>query len=513
MINIDMKRLNNIRPITVLCGLIVVIGLLASICAVIPKEGIAVSDSVTLRFPSLSEVLEGDSADIGMEQQLTPEQLLALREQEMKMQEEQQYIDFFTTNPVRIHFPQNDFTYLDNVYTALDSAAERSVRIVHFGDSQLEDDRISCNLRLALQSQFGGGGNGLIPLQESLYSQTINIGSKHTPKRYQIYGPKSNRRDSSTLYGPMGNVTVLDTTMHLAISPKKKNGSLTVTHYFNRLRVLSGSGDVITFSAQNQMVKITPANTPLQFTTIPLRDSTTNISLTLSGNADIYGIMLDTETGVGVDNIPMRGCSGTVFTGINPTQLRAYFAETNTRLIIMQFGGNSMPYLKDRKGVDRYMEQLRRQIRYLQRLAPEAKLLWVGPSDMTTRINGKLQTYPMLAAVDASLCHMVNEEGCAYWSLFESMGGNGSMVRWANSQPPLAGKDYIHFTRLGAQRAGELLTEAFMTGYRYYKFRNPEPEIETEPTDSIENNQIIPDSIEETQISSDSLENKPTIAE
>ena len=120
---------------------------------------------------------------------------------------------------------------------------------------------------------------------------------------------------------------------------------------------------------------------------------------------------------------------------------------------------------------------------------------------MTTRINGKLQTYPMLAAVDASLCRMVNEEGCAYWSLFESMGGNGSMVRWANSQPPLAGKDYIHFTRLGAQRAGELLTEAFMTGYRYYKFRNPEPEPEPEPADSVSiiNNTIPVDTIPQSE--------------
>ena len=187
--------------------------------------------------------------------------------------------------------------------------------------------------------------------------------------------------------------------------------------------------------------------------------------------------MLDSDTGVGVDNIPMRGCSGTVFTGINPIQLHEYFAQTNTRLIIMQFGGNSMPYLKDQRGIDRYTEQLRRQIRHLRLLAPEARILWVGPSDMTTRINGKLQTYPLLSAVDASICRMVNEEGCAYWSLFESMGGSGSMVRWANAQPPLAGKDYIHFTRLGAQRAGELLTEAFMTGYRYYKFRNPETEV------------------------------------
>ena len=475
-----MKHLKNIHPWTVAGSLIIVIGLLASICAVFPEDGIQVSDSVTLRFPSLSEMLEGDSSNIGVEQQLTPEELLAMREQEMKMQEEQQYITYFTTNPVRIHFPNNDFTYLDTVYYALDAARRTPVRIVHFGDSQLEDDRISCNLRQALQEEFGGGGNGLLPLQESLYSQTVNLGSKYTPTRYQIYGPKSNRRDSSRYYGPMGSVTMLDTAMTLYISPKKKNGLLTASHYFNCVRVLSRNNEPVRVFVQGQQSVIAPTEGTLQITSIPLRDSTTTMSLTLDGVCDIYGVMLDMNDGVSVDNIPMRGCSGTVFTGIDATQLKKYFTATNTCLIILQFGGNSMPYLKDQKGIDRYIEQLRRQIRYLQRLAPEARILWVGPSDMTTRINGKLQTYPLLATVDAELRKLVNEEGCAYWSLFESMGGNGSMMRWANTQPPLAGKDYIHFTRLGAQRAGELLTEAFLTGYRYYRFRTPEPEQESE---------------------------------
>lgn len=463
---------NGVRPGVVAAGIIVVIGLLASICAVFPEDGISVTESVTLRFPTLAEMLQGDS--IPQEAQLSPEELLALRQQEMKMQEEKQYIDYFASNPTRIHFPAGDITYFDAVYEALEHANEKAVRVVHFGDSQLEEDRMSCNLRLALQSKFGGGGNGLIPWQESLYSQTINLGSAHAPQRYQVYGPKSNRRDSSRYYGPMGNVSILDTTMTVSVTPKKRNGELTVNHYFNRLTILSQSGQTLQASVQGQHKSITPANTSLQFTTFELKDSTTSFSITLSGNADIYGLMLDMNRGVSVDNIPMRGCSGTIFGAIDATQLITYFRETNTRLIIMQFGGNSMPYMKDQKGIDRYVEQLRRQVQLMKRYAPEARILWVGPSDMTTRINGKMQTYPLLSAMDRSICQMVNEEGCAYWSLFESMGGTGSMVRWANAQPPLAGKDYVHFTRLGATRAGELLTKAFLTGYDYYSFRHPQ---------------------------------------
>lgn len=475
-----MKKISNIHPWMVAASMMVVIGLLASICAVFPEEGVVINDSLELRFPTLTEMLKSDTTTLSPEAQLTPEQLLAQREQEMKMQEEQQYVDFFTKNPVRIHFPGNDFTYLDEVYEALDNARNHPVHIVHYGDSQLEEDRIACNLRLALQKQFGGGGNGLLPWQESLYSQTVNLYSETKPQRHQIYGPKSNRRDSSRYYGPMGNVSLLNGTMTLTVSPKKRQGDLTVSHYFNQLTVLSRSEKPLTISAQGKTTTVppTPSNTTMQMGMLTLKDSTTTVSITLNGEADIYGFILENNKGVSVDNIAMRGCSGTIFTGIDALQLMTYFRETDTRLVIMQFGGNSMPYLKEQKGIDRYVEQLRRQIKHMKRMAPKAKILWIGPSDMTTKINGQMRTYPLLKTVDQAICKMVNEEGCAYWSLFESMGGAGSMVRWANAQPALAGKDYIHFTRLGATKAGELLTEAFLTGYRYYDFRRPVEEVE-----------------------------------
>lgn len=470
--------MNNIRPLTVAMGLFATIGILAAVSAVFPEEGVALTDTTTLRFPPLHEVLDGNENSTEAEQ-LSPEQLLALRQQEMHISEEQEFLNYFQTNPVRIHFPSEDLTYFDSVYMALNGADTSHVRIVHYGDSQLEEDRISCNLRLALQQQFGGGGNGLIPAQEALYSQTINLYSPYHPTRYMVYGPKSGRRDSSFFYGPMGAVSILDSTMVLSITPKKRQGELTASHYFNSLTVLHRPTGGLTLSVQGQRVQVAADGSAMQRSCFHLKDSTTQVSLTLSGKADIYGIILENTTGVTVDNIPMRGCSGTIFTGISSAQLRDYLSAGDVHLIIMQFGGNTMPYIKDQKGIDRYMSSLRRQVRHIKGLAPKARILWVGPSDMTTRINGKMQTYPMLSAMDKSICKMVNEEGCAYWSLFESMGGTGSMIRWASAQPPLAGKDYVHFTRLGAQRAGELLTEAFLMGYKYFAFRQPEMPADT----------------------------------
>ena len=131
-----------------------------------------------------------------------------------------------------------------------------------------------------------------------------------------------------------------------------------------------------------------------------------------------------------------------------------------------------MPYLKTQKSIDNYAATISEQVRYMQRQAPDAQILFIGPSDMTTRIQGKMQTYTWLEDVDNALMQAVTESGAAYWSLFKSMGGRGAMAQWVRSG--LAGSDYIHFTRKGADEVGNMLNNALMTCYDYYKWRERE---------------------------------------
>ena len=50
---------------------------------------------------------------------------------------------------------------------------------------------------------------------------------------------------------------------------------------------------------------------------------------------------------------------------------------------------------------------------------------------------------------------MAAEEQIAYWSMYDAMGGKDSMVRWVENG--LAGSDYVHFTRSGANNIGKKL--------------------------------------------------------
>lgn len=445
-----------------------VIAALAVLCVIFPKDGIQVGPW-HWEFPSLTEVLESDKEDKAPEE--SPEELLARRLRETRVKEESGYLQFLKNDPSRIQFPADNLKAWDEFFAALDNAGEKHLRILHYGDSQLEGDRMTSTLRRYLQQKFGGTGVGLLPLHQTVGAFTIGQSISPIPPRHLAYGP-AELRSTSNRYGVMAQVAHLTGgTAHASFFPRGGKDSLDSHRYFTRLTVVTGNNSsTITAHCAGQSRSLAPTQGTgrLRFT---LPDSTTKVALSLSGSGDVYGVMLDSETGVAVDNIPMRGCSGTMFTNINAAQLADFYKNENVRLIILQYGGNSVPYLKGDKSIETYANQIARQIKHIRQQAPQAAVLFIGPSDMSTRIKGKMQTYPALPNIIAALKKAAHSEGAAYWDMYEVMGGHNSMAQWVKAQPQLAGNDHIHFTRLGAERVGELLSRSLLNTYEYYKWR------------------------------------------
>ena len=442
-----------------------VIALLGLLCSFFPREGVQLGD-ISLEFPSIEDILIGDDA---LPEAEDPEVLLARRMEAVKEAKKNDFLSYFSNDPARFHFPNDSIEYFDAFFAALENAMDQPFRIMHYGDSQIEEDRISSVLRDSLQTMFGGGGPGLLPVREKYYSYSISESSTVEPARYMIYGP-AEMRGGNSRYGVMGQRFHFDTTVTTSFFPVKSN--LGPSRYFNRLTLLSSGGALYT-SCKGQVQKF-EASEEVRHVRFSLPDSTTRASITFSGSHDVYGIMLDSDKGVSLDNIAMRGCSGTIFTSISSAQLRDYFAKENVRFIILQYGGNTVPYMKTEKSISQYRASIEKQINHLKKQAPDAMILFIGPSDMSTNIQGKMQTYKQLPMIVDSLRTAVNNAGAAFWDMYSAMGGEGSMVRWVKNSPPLAGSDYVHFTPKGAEEMGGILFESLMLYYDYYKLRKDE---------------------------------------
>ena len=443
-----------------------VIALLGAICVIVPKDGWHIG-SFDLRFPTLAEALDMDAEPTPLPldtiEQLEPDTLSTIRDTIVPLDTTTNHDTVVkavrpvtpTAEPIRTQ-QADTRAYLALFYQALDSAQNMPIRVVHYGDSQIEEDRITNILRERWQKTYGGGGVGLIPLHQTIptrsISQRLSINgitqkAQGGPKRYIIYGPRSMRLNNND-YGVMGQVAVMDSTLVagsedilLTIEPMTKKPK--TYNYFSRVRLLTDSVSISSPLASS------PDNL------LHLPDSTTRCELRLQGRGKVYGVSLETPTGVIVDNIPMRGCSGNIFTRLDSTTLRAFYSETNTRLIILQFGGNMIPQTENPATINGYVKTLRQQVRLLRACAPQASILFIGPSDMSTRINGEMKTYPMVPYLDRMLRKMAHEEQIAYWSMYNAMGGENSMVKWV--EIGLAGSDYVHFTRSGANKIGKIL--------------------------------------------------------
>ena len=433
-----------------------VIAVLAVMCLVVP-EGSA------LRFPRLCDIFAP-----AQEQGPSPEELLEQRREAALAAEQDQSQAFFREDPARFYLPDGNERFFDEVFAALEQAEEKPVRIVHYGDSQIEEDRITGTIRERLQERFGGNGPGMMPARK-LSTPRMSGSSSVKLRRYFNYGGQGNRA-SGRQYGPFADFTRLDSVTTLSFRQVVRKDQRPSN--FERVTLVAGNvRSYLNVSNEGDQRRVETTDNPLSFIRYELPDSSARVSLTTTGHADLYGVLLDSKTGVRMDNVPMRGCSGTIFTSMDDAQLRSFYKEENVRMIILQYGGNSVPYLKTDKVISNYKENIRKQIRHIQELAPKAKIVFIGPSDMATTINGKRQTYPKLANVVDSLRSAALECGAAYWDIYGVMGGEGSMVQWVTARPALAGPDYIHFTLAGARKVGEMFCDSFSLYYEYYSWR------------------------------------------
>ena len=447
------------KRIQVLTFIFAVILVLGGICYVFPKDGL----TLTLRFSTLDEILGKEEEEDKPE--VSVEEILAMSEKTAEIAaEKDSLLKFFNTSPTRFYLPDNDLRFFDTLFAQLEDTDNSRIRILHYGDSQLEEDRMTFVIRDTLQKIFGGDGQGMMPAR-SHYTFSMAGSASGNLTRYMIFAP--DKRCGGNKYGPFGDFVRLYGSARLNF--RQTNRPDFRRRLFNQVTVVAGNtGEKgLSVTVGDSTIHF-PAGELLVRAVFDMPDSSDRVSLSLSGNADIYGVLMDTKHGVAMDNIPMRGCSGTNFTAMNDEQMRRFNEEENVRMIFLQYGGNSVPVIKNLSHVSNYCAAMRKQINHMQSLAPKAKIVFIGPSDMGRR------THSMIPHLVDSLISTANSCGAAYWDIYGAMGGKHSMASWVKSG--LAASDHIHFSTRGSRLMASRLAESFRLYYDYYLWRKENEE-------------------------------------
>ena len=462
-----------------------IILMLALISFSFPEEGVPFAGR-TLYFPSITEVLtnEGDASS-AMEKMNELEEQLRLQRDSLAMAYQDSlsfYLNFFKTSPARIHLPADNWDYFNDLFGDLEASKEKKevIHILHYGDSQIEGDRITGYVRQQLQETFGGQGPGLLPAVQPIPSAAVGQTASDNIGRYIVSGSHANRA-SHRRYGALGQVGHTVGESSISVSSRNWKNTFENTKEFSRIRLFVGNTNGafkanLVVSGLEKMTRSVEDTAAVHVLSWELETPIKKFTLRMSGSAEVYGISVDGEYGVAMDNVPFRGSSGTFFNMLDSTVMASMLQQLNTRLILLEFGGNMMPVVKSDKVVADYKEKMSAQIAYLKSVCPEAKIIMIGPADMSTKVNGKLQTYPYLVETVEALKEAALENGAAFWNMFEVMGGENSMKDWVNSKPSLAAPDYIHFTPRGAEKIADMFCESLVMYYDYYRFQNEKNE-------------------------------------
>jgi len=382
--------------------------------------------------------------------------------------------DSLQNSVFRIQFATGKLKLLDRFFQELDDQKAgiiRRTRILHFGDSQLENDRMTALIRYRLQKHFGGRGTGLvqaIPLYWGSMAYTQDQEGEWL--RYTYFG----KRDTTILhnsYGIMGAFASVPTAidgewpmLHYRFNTSRRSGQC------DRIRIfLHSYVDSATVVFQvNDTITDTLKNIPDGFSIVEYQHlglvKDLEIHLDLPEGGRIYGISFESYTGLQMDNIAMRGGSGLIFSRMDRAQQQTMMNLLSPGLIILQFGGNVVPYMNP----GYYRRAFKNELQFYKEICPGVPIVVIGPADMSFREKGVFHTYPGLESIRDALKYATLDSGFAFWDLYEAMGGKNSMPSFVHTEPPLARTDYIHFTNLGINLVAEMFYNALMMEYNKY---------------------------------------------
>ena len=352
--------------------------------------------------------------------------------------------------------------------------SDRQVRVMYYGDSQLEGDRITSYLRQILRRYDPGTGPGLfLPLMPVMYTKSIWIKASSDWKRYNYLSYARGKISHNKLgpfmticrYLPEGKATRAPVKASVRIRPSDVADSASVVFDFLRIfygntiaRVnvtVTGDGKVLLSDTLRRGDGLYEMDCDL--------DRAKDITIEFTGHVspDIYGLSIESRKGVIVDNIPQRGSAGLEFTMVDSSNLGEALRKLSPDLIILQYGLNIVKNI--RNNYSYYERGLRRQISLLKRICPETDIIVAGLTDMAEREGDSIRTYPNVPLIINAQKKAALSEGVTFWDAYRAMGGRSSIVRWSERSPPLAQKDYVHLTYSGADTLSKIMAEALFT--------------------------------------------------
>ncbi len=342
------------------------------------------------------------------------------------------------------------------------------VRISHYGDSAIAADGMPSGVRRLLQRTFGDGGHGFslaaasnnwyrrkdIKWDSSGFQTEVFIGDDAKDKRYGFAGTaaigfQGARATWTTVEGPEGTVGTRASRFGVYYLAQKGGGRIAVLVDGEEKQVI----DTASETKEDRVVVVEVPDGPHRF----------ELKGAGGGKVKVYGATIERSEGVVYDGLGTIGARDTRWLNFDPEHAKAVIKQRGTDLGVFMYGGNQ---LEDKVSIARYKESLTEVIGIWRAGLEGKSCLLMSPIDHGERSRGKVITVPRMVDIMKAQREVALANGCAWFSLYDAMGGNGSIGEWFKQG--LAEGDLAHPTAKGAVLLGQLFFKALMRGFAEY---------------------------------------------
>lgn len=362
--------------------------------------------------------------------------------------------------------------YLSPLYNKLirlENCDSTRVSILHIGDSHIQADYLTHEVRKKMQLRFGNAGRGLVfPLRVAGTNEPADYRSSSNAG-WNI--SKITNASTSPASGISG--ITISTSQSGAYLDFTTNNHDDLDYSFNKV-TLFHTKDSSQFDCR---FTVAPEKFGYLMSALPLEpnDMSTEVVFSHPSNyiriqaeqteygqksASIYGVLLqNNKPGVFYHNV---GINGAHFNDYNNSPL--FFGQIKNLqpdLIIISLGTNEGANIKITEA--EMMTSVVTMIRKINAASPLSLILLTTPADDYLK---KKYKNPYLETVQRALVKTAEAEKIACWDLYSIAGGFGSCTEWRNAG--MLHSDGVHFNKQGYTLQGSLLYNALVDSYFRY---------------------------------------------
>lgn len=333
---------------------------------------------------------------------------------------------------------------------ALSHSGDRLVRIAFVGDSFIEGDIFSQDLRSKLQEDYGGAGVGYLALHTDMAGFRQSV--RQTDSGWEKQALK-NLSSRDTLRLLQAEYSVAESSAKATFKGSKKPAHADQWNNSSFLFIAPSSGTLQLTGSDGLSTEyqIIPSENP-QFLTLPGLTREFTVKSDIPGLIGL-GVYLDDETGVQVDCMSIRGNSGLNHRSTNVELCHRIAPWVDYDLIILEFGTNAVS--AEQTNYSSYAKGMAHTVERVKACYPDADILLLGISDRGAKSGTEVKSLESCSYMVDAQRSLAQRTGVHFWDTRAAMGGADAIVDWRKRK--LMNADYIHLNHAGGAELATLL--------------------------------------------------------